>query len=375
MGKTTSFLSIFDRVAMKDRKQNRRHSTQADGCPRGFTLVELLVVIAIIGILIGMFLPSVRRVRGAALRTTCMNNLRQLSIAALNYEASHMHFPTCLGNEGQSTDSHQLSGMVELLPFCEQNNTYEQITNPSSDPTLESFSPRPAPWTKDFTPYQNNFDMFRCPSSNQESNDFGLMSYAFCIGDRARNIDSPTVSRGVFGGRLPTRSSEITDGSSNTILAGEMAHWSESNRDHKFAVETGTGILDDPSSVLNLIDGSTKNFSPKVKLSEINRGSCWADGRSGVAQFNTILPPKSPVALVGGIGSDGILPASSPHPAIVAVAFADGSTHTIKEDIDCGNTTMPPPTESQIEAKAKSNYGVWGALGTIASGEPMDDAW
>ena len=86
---------------------------------RAFTLVELLVVIAIIGILIGMLLPAVQQVREAARRTECMNNSRQIGLAALNFESAHMRFPS-INFEVPQLDIEAASNWLALMPFMEQ---------------------------------------------------------------------------------------------------------------------------------------------------------------------------------------------------------------------------------------------------------------
>ena len=104
---------------------------------KGFTLVELLVVIAIIGILIGMLLPAVQQVREAARRTECLNNLRQVGLASLNFESSFMHYPTSGGTtatewEGQREINRPIFGFenaawsYQILPFLEQNNLHSR---------------------------------------------------------------------------------------------------------------------------------------------------------------------------------------------------------------------------------------------------------
>jgi len=95
---------------------------------RGFTLVELLVVIAIIGILVALLLPAVQSARGAARRAQCINHLKQIALAAHNYEASNRTFPT------GARPSVTVGGVptmgtnvwVELLRYFEQNNLYEK---------------------------------------------------------------------------------------------------------------------------------------------------------------------------------------------------------------------------------------------------------
>src|SRR2546427_4141136 len=97
----------------------------------GFTLIELLVVIAIIAILIALLVPAVQRVREAAARTQCTNNLKQMALAAHNYESEHKTFPPGAG-PGPVGITSRASVQVLILPYLEQGSTYA-LYDPTQD--------------------------------------------------------------------------------------------------------------------------------------------------------------------------------------------------------------------------------------------------
>ena len=209
------------------------------GRKSGFTLVELLVVIAIIGILVGMLLPAIQRVRESARRTECSNNCRQLGLAVLNYETGHQAFPPgwVAGNAGNALSEPGWGWMSKILRFVEAGNVQNQIDFKVAidDPMHTDIIQQVVPvflCNSDSSPRVVNLGKHvehgahRVISRKQHAHQellVGRSNFSGCFGSTEIE-DSPFAGNGVFYANSKTSISDIRDGASNTIMIGERTN-------------------------------------------------------------------------------------------------------------------------------------------------------
>ena len=306
---------------------------------RGFTLIELLLVIAIIAILIALLLPAVQKVREAANRASCLNNLKQLALAAHHYHDPAGKFPPgarlSVDVGGRPTGGTTL--MVELLPYIEQGNLYKKWDPDNSNNGTGGRNATQAQVIK----------IFLCPSdplpepvweltaetaaSPPWSRGFyGLSSYGGNAGKRSVHTGGPPAFArmtrdGLFFIDSSLRQVDVTDGASNTFLFGERLH-----RDPEF-------------------DRLRPDLWPEA--TPVGGWGRWGYVANSGAMFQVTLHTAAPINYLVPPGGNKLTLENrgcafgSGHPGGANFAFADGSVRFLSE-------STPLPTLQALSTRA-----------------------
>jgi prepilin-type N-terminal cleavage/methylation domain-containing protein len=313
---------------------------------KAFTLIELLVVLAIIAILLGLLLPAVQKVREAASRTRCQNNLKQIGLALHLYHDTHESFPAAYLYQPTSTGTQlpvpgkqrkidrpppkpapqpQAPGWgwaALLLNNIEQNNLSAQINFALPVEAVANSNARTMPLAIYTCPSDIGTGVFMVQgNSSVFLTSAATNSYAACFGAGGLPNTQPDVSNGPFFRNSRVRATDVTDGMSNTFMVGERAAL--------LARAPWAGV----------ITGGTVRTTP------------------GAPVYNSIVE-LAPVMVMARVGNKTLnSPYSepydffSPHGQLVQFVFADGSVHPLSNAID-----LP----------------VLQALATISGGEVVD---
>ncbi len=335
---------------------------------RGFTLIELLVVIAIIAVLIALLVPAVQKVREAAARSTCTNNLKQLGLAMHAYHTAHGKFPPNQQQIGPNVWE-SVNASYFVLPYLEQDNVFKQVTIPANAPpagTSVTGSGNAADWTACYNgPMNEHLAVFLCPSAppgpargaGSAGWDGPGSNYGWCTGSRiyamwdGNGATGTSNANGMINQIVARKIADVLDGLSNTLLASELLSGSNSPQtggpgvypydvfyagNPPFAAVVNKAFP--TQAELDAIGSGAKGSPLGVKT---NNGTLPLWYAAGQSSFTTAAPPNWHWPTAGadccpGGAHDwgyGIIPPRSMHPGGVNALLGDGSVRFILDDI------------------------------------------
>nr|WP_315850005.1 DUF1559 domain-containing protein [Rhodopirellula sallentina] len=393
-----------------------------------FTLVELLVVIAIIGVLVGLLLPAVQAAREAARRMSCSNNFKQIGLAIHNYHSAYNQLPHFSGGTYGASgakpnhNNRDLSALVGLAPFFEQQAIWEQISNPFRCPNTANTYQAMGAWPNanlnehsssgygEFTPWLTNIPTLRCPSDPGVGlPSQGRTNYGVCLGDSmlltafgaysgdgtiAGNVTygGTTYSRpeavrascrGFFVPRQATQFRDVLDGLSNTIAMGELVtDLDDLDKRTRGANDPSATAYTNPLACADWADPARPQFwNPDTVTysgssgTEQRRGYRWAYGKPYYTGVLAIRPPNSELCTNNNTNSDSTAPVGSRHQGGCHVLMGDGAVKFVTDSIEAGNQSSPSVGlyDGQLPPGTASPYGLWGSLGTRASKEVISE--
>jgi prepilin-type N-terminal cleavage/methylation domain-containing protein/prepilin-type processing-associated H-X9-DG protein len=339
---------------------------------RGFTLIELLVVISIIAVLIALLLPAVQSAREAGRRAQCVNNLKQLGLAVMNYESTNRALPpNAMCNARNQTGNRceftfpALGMKAKLLPYLEQVAAYNAINMIANDYNYPA----------NFTVRVLQIEAFLCPSdpniptsnatlagvSHQKGTANYVNNLGTYLGNNGGRFDGPAYTLGDSskGGTIVI--AQVKDGTSNTAIFSEfikgkglavtgLAGQVVTHATYQDTVDQWTGAP--PYPLLQL----SKNCEASKTIFNDTRGVDWMSQNCGEGNsYSHIQTPNLQACVFSDDTSTHtdhcIIGPSSFHPGGVNLTLLDGSVKFIKNSI---------------------NRDTWWALATHRGGEAID---
>jgi prepilin-type N-terminal cleavage/methylation domain-containing protein/prepilin-type processing-associated H-X9-DG protein len=359
-----------------------------------FTLIELLVVIAIIAILIGLLLPAVQKIREAAARMACTNNLHQISLAAHNYASAYGVFPpgglvssNSIGTADPSpgargwTYAGPYTGVLAfLLPYVEQDNVYKQL-----DPTLFQFNTKAAAWAYAQAPFDDQTANGFPPAAGANYTGYNHICDAriktfVCPSDNAQDVSLPNVDSsgnpigGVIDAYYIVPNSKSTNGYGWDYYIDFVWDWPNFGHDMGAANYAGNA---------GFLAGGVTAYSGPYYANSKTKIESIGDGTSNTIAFGETLAGKpnsrdfrltwmgaGSMATIYGLPDDGATRAyawsfSSKHSGVVNFGFCDGSVRPIRK----GFTTTTAGAQS---AWSNATYATFQYAAGMNDGKVID---